>query len=577
MKKSIFLRIFGGYLLITLFLSSLILFFTFRTIRRYYIDNLINDLKNIGLTLQLGVAQLVENGKYQELDALVKKTGNKINTRITIINERGIVLADSEKDPGSMENHKKRPEILKALDGKTGVSMRFSTTVKEKMLYVAVPIKKDGTALGVLRTSLFLKDINSLLGNLKMNIFNIALAAIVISLLGAMIFSRSLSNPIREMIRATHRVASGDFDVKITLKNKDELNRLADNFNYMTHKIKTLFSDLSSRKEELKGIISSIQEGLLVIDKDGKIILGNENSGNIFGNDSIEGRFHWEVLRNTALEELIKNTAGEKRSFKSEIPFNDKTFLCSSAFIPVKQHILLIMYDITEMKNLEKLKKDFVVNVSHELRTPLTAVKGFVETLEEELEGKHRHYLNIIRRHTDRLINIVGDLLLLSTLEDNKFKLELNTVDLKELLEDVSKIFEYKLKEKRLKLTLSVDEKPALIRADSFKLEQVFINLIDNAVKYTEKGEIKISVKRDEEHAKIEIEDTGIGIPEQHLSRIFERFYVADKSRSRSLGGTGLGLSIVKHIVFLHNGEITAESAPGKGTKFNIILPVSLS
>jgi two-component system phosphate regulon sensor histidine kinase PhoR len=222
------------------------------------------------------------------------------------------------------------------------------------------------------------------------------------------------------------------------------------------------------------------------------------------------------------------------------------------------------------------MKKDFVVNVSHELRTPLTAIKGFVETLDEDANDKNRHYIEIIRRHTDRLINIVQDLLTLSEIEERQTQLMLSKVDIRVLLENLTKIFEYKLAEKNLKLIVHVDEAFPKIKIDPFKMEQVFVNLIDNAIKYTDEGFIKISAFQMDDKAIIEIMDTVIGIPKEHHPRIFERFYTVDKSRSKKHGGTGLGLSIVKHIVLLHQGEIIVDTNPDGGTKFVISIPVKL-
>jgi len=232
-----------------------------------------------------------------------------------------------------------------------------------------------------------------------------------------------------------------------------------------------------------------------------------------------------------------------------------------------------VLYDITDLKNLERLKKDFVANISHELRTPLTAIKGFVETLEEEEEIKNVQYLEIIKRHTDRLMNIVNDLLILSELEQTEKALVTEDVNLVSLAENILKVFEHRAKEKGIELKLGAAKDLKTVRADPFKLEQMLINLLDNAIKYTEKGEVLISLSQDDGKSIIEIKDTGIGIPASNLPRIFERFYVVDKSRSKKLGGTGLGLSIVKHIVLLHGGIIDVESSQGIGTKFTIVLP----
>ncbi len=576
MKRSIFLKVFSGYLLIVLALSTLILFLSFRAIRTYYIDTLTNDLKNLGITLKLSATTLLEEDRFQELDALVKELGKDINTRITIIDPEGVVLADSEKDPKSMENHRARIEIMQVLKGKVGKSLRFSTTVKEEMLYVALPVEKDGEILGVLRVSLFLRDINNLLKNLKINILEITAVIIAISLLGALIFSRGLSKPIKELNSASRKLASGDFNARVFFKGRDELKELGDSFNHMADQMKTLFAELSRQKEELNVIISSLQEGLCALDGKGRISLSNDSFKNIARGEAVEGKFYWEVVREPEFGSLIKKVMGQRRNFTEEIELNDRIYLCSATFLDSRERVVVIFYDVTEMKSLEDIKRDFVVNVSHELRTPLTAIKGFVETLEGEMdEDNRRRYLAIIRRHTDRLINIVQDLILLSKLEEKDIEMEWEEVNLRDLAENILKIFEPRLKEKNLDLKIVTDDGLPSIKADPFKLEQMFVNLIDNALKYTEKGEITISLGCKESRIMIEIRDTGIGIPAQNLSRIFERFYVVNKSRSRELGGTGLGLSIVKHIVLLHNGEIDVESAPGKGTRFTVTLPVN--
>ncbi|OHB51075.1 MAG: hypothetical protein A2106_03750, partial [Planctomycetes bacterium GWF2_40_8] len=546
MKKTIFVKIFGGYLLVIIVTLALTFPLSFRAIRHHHINTLTGDLNNLCLTLKLNISPLLENNRIDELDTLIKKLGRQIETRITVVNLDGIVLADSEKDQAIMENHKNRLEIMQAIRDGIGTSLRYSTTMKEEMLYVAVPIEINGKVFGILRASLFLNEINTLLNNLQMTIIKIAVIIVVVLLLGAFLFSRNLSRPLKELGDASRKVAQGDFNAKVYLKNRDEIKELADSFNYMTDQMKNLFTQLSYQKEELDSIISSIKEGLCVLDKEGKITIYNESFRKIVKNDSVKGKFYWEVLRKIKFDELIKKVRGERSSIVEEIELNNKTYLCSATFCTNKEEIVATLHDITKIKDLEKTKKDFVSNVSHELRTPLTAIKGFVETLEETTnDDENKHYLNIIKRHTDRVINIVEDLLLLSELEEESSSLEFEDVNLEGLIENILKIFDQRLREKNLVLKFKSDKDLPLIKADPFKLEQVFINLIDNAVKYTESGEIIISLSQKDEKVVTEIQDTGICIPREHLSRIFERFYVVDKSRSRKLGGTGLGLSIV--------------------------------
>ena len=576
MKRSFFTKIFVGYLLVIFALSSLILVLSLNTIRNFYRDTLTDHLKTLGYTLNSEVARLLDIDRANQLDGFIKNLGSKIHTRVTIIAANGNVLADSEENIQSMENHGHRPEVFEALQGKTGRSIRFSNTVKRDMLYVAVPLEKDGKITGVIRTSLFLGDIDNLLTKLNYHVGGISLSIVFIALLAAYLISRSVVQPIKHLISSARKVASGDFSARVFLKTKDELRGLADSFNRMNEEMGRIFSELRQQKDELNSIIDSLQEGLLVLDKQGRVIRSNERLQRILGNQAVEGRLYWEIIRNPRLTELLKNAGGRREKFAEEITLGDRVFMCSGAPLEGGEGIVSVFYDITEIKNVEKIKKDFVSNVSHELRTPLTSIKGYAETLKNEdatVDGKK--YLETIERNTDRLINIVNDLLLLSNLEE-KTVLELEDIDLGGLLENVIRIFDQRLKDKQLSLVIDVKENLPPIKADRFKLEQMLVNLLDNAVKYTDRGEITVSLDVHDKRVRIQVKDTGIGIPKDDISRVFERFYVVDKSRSRKSGGTGLGLSIVKHIVLLHHGTIDIESALGKGTLVTVTLPTDL-
>jgi two-component system phosphate regulon sensor histidine kinase PhoR len=377
------------------------------------------------------------------------------------------------------------------------------------------------------------------------------------------------------MRKAASRVASGDFQARVFLKNRDELRELADSLNDMADHLQNLFGELSQRGEELGSIVSTIRDGLLVLDREGKILLSNSSFKKITGIDEVEGKYFWEIMRSPELDELVRAVAEHLTNQVREIDFRGRQYLCSGDYLASREGVVVLIHDITEMKGVEKVKKEFVVNLSHELRTPLTAIKGFLETLEGEVSEEGLRYLEVTRRHTDRLARIVDDLLLLSELEDRGAGLELETVDLRELIEGILPIFEEPSKEKNLSLQLRATSGGPIISGDRFKLEQVLINLIANAVKYTERGSVTINLYQQNSNAVVEVEDTGIGISEEHLPRVFERFYVVDKSRSKHVGGTGLGLSIVKHIVLLHNGSVDIESLPEQGTKVIVTLPQS--
>ncbi|NIA23231.1 MAG: HAMP domain-containing protein [Proteobacteria bacterium] len=573
MKNTIFLKVFSGIIAIILLLSSFIFLFSFRTIKIHYITTLTYELKNLANTLSLTVIPMLKTDNIVNLDSTVKKIGRDINTRITIIAPSGKVLADSKKNPLFMENHRGRPEIRAALKKGFGTSIRYSTTVKKEMLYVAIPLNSQGKIYGVIRVSLFLSDIYTLLNKLGEKMLYSILIITLLSLIAAFIFSRSMSAPIKQLVKAFGDSANGNFDSYLNFNRKDELGDLAKSFNLMNERLKKQFKELRANKEKFGRIISSINEGLLVIDRTGKITLSNKSFQNILS-ESPENKFYWEIFRNPKLIDSVDRVMKENISFSDEIEFMDKIYLFSFSFVTANNELIVVLHDITKFKKLEKIKKDLVANVSHELRTPLTAIKGYLETMEDESGENFDRYLDIVERHTDRLINMVNDLLQLSELEKSDHLTEKENVDLKKLAKNVIEIFKKKADDKNISLILDAHDS-VFFNCDSFKIEQMLINLIDNAIKYTDKGEVLVSIKKENNKILLKVSDTGIGIPSEYLDRIFERFYVIDKSRSRMIGGTGLGLSIVKHIVLLHMGKITVDSILGKGTTFTVIFPPS--
>jgi two-component system phosphate regulon sensor histidine kinase PhoR len=577
MNRSLFGKIFIGYLLIIFALASLILILSLNTVRDFHRDLLANHLKNLAFSLNPEVLHFWNTGRASELEEFIKNLGTKIQTRITIVSGDGRVIADSEEDRQTMGDHSYRPEIFEALQGKTGKSIRFSSTANKEALYVAVPMENAGNIPGVIRTSLFLEDIDRLLTNLYYQVAQITLVVVLLALLGAFLVSNSVVRPIKNLISAARQVAAGDFSVRVFSKNRDELRELAGSFNRMNEEMQKMFSEIAQQKEELNLIIHSLQEGLLVLDGQGRITRANESSLKIFGNRNLEGKQYWEAIRSPQMVELLRKAGSERRNVSEEFPLGERVFLCGVAPLEKREDLVVVFQDITEIKKTEKVKRDFVTNVSHELHTPLTAIKGYAETLLDEVSGETgKRYLEIIQGNTDRLINIVQDLLLLSTLEEGR-ALDLEDIDLKNFIGDIVRLFEPRLKDKQLFMEVDVKESLPTIKADLLKLEQVLVNLLDNAVKYTERGKIVVSADIHDKQAKLQVRDTGIGIPKDAIPRIFERFYVVDKSRSRKSGGTGLGLSIVKHIVLLHNGAINVESAPGEGTSVTVLLPTDPS
>ncbi len=572
--KSIFSKIFIGITLSTIILVGIILSFSFQTIRQHYLETLSKELERLNIILANEIIEILQNDNIDSLNQMIIKRAKEIKVRITIIDSSGKVIADSQQNPKLMENHLNRPEVIDAMKYGFGKSQRYSNTLKEDMLYVAKPILIDGNIIGLSRVSFFVSHINDLIRDLTIKIFNIAIGAILVNSIILWLFSKTITKPIKKLVVATRRMAYGDFNAKVSLKNQDELGELAHSFNYMIGEINNLFLQVNRQKDELNSIITSIQEGFLVTNYIGEILFVNDAIKKIFKKNIEIGKNYHKVFQNKELLKLFKKVLKKRTSINDEIDLGDKYLLCSANYVKLKDEIIFIFSDITEIKNLERIKRDIVSNVSHELRTPLTTIKGYIETIDDETNDENiKYYISIIKRHTDRLINIVQDLLVLSELEESNKKLELSHFNIKDMLDIIFKMFEQKIKEKNLVIRFEIEENMPEVIADYYKLEQALINLIDNSIKYTEKGLILVSVSMQDNSTIVQVRDTGIGIPKEDQDRIFERFYTADKSRSRKLGGTGLGLSIVKHIIKLHNGDIWVKSSPHKGTKFTITIP----
>lgn len=391
---------------------------------------------------------------------------------------------------------------------------------------------------------------------------------------------------INEMIDILHKIADGDLEQKIHIHSDDEIGRLANAFNNVTTRVKSEIVKLQKENNHARAILNSMIEGVIVADKEARIISINPTIEKLFdiSKEEAENRFFLEVIRNNDITEVIHTVLEKGESVSQEFslvwPVQKIFQLNVSPFFDGSKNIvsgcLVVIHDITEIRKLETMRRDFVANVSHELKTPLTSIKGFVETL---LEGalydkeNSRHFLEIIQSHTNRLDNLINDLLTLSHIESKEIQLECAEVNLRDLADKILSGFTAQLKKRSITCYNDIASGVS-VQADRDKMEQVFTNLIDNAIKFNkEKGSLKVYSQDFDNKIKIVIEDSGLGIPQKDISRIFERFYRVDKARSRELGGTGLGLSIVKHIVELHGGSVSVESAEGIGSKFFVILP----
>ena len=585
--KSLFAKIYFGYILLLIFIAGILGLYFFNILDDNYQRKIEDNLRNINFIVQEKFKDIPDSLFNDSLQIYIKELGNNFNYRVTLINFSGEVLADSHKDYLEMENHKNRPEIIKAYNNESAFVRRYSKTTNKEMIYLAMPlINKNKETKAVLRLSIFSDKMSQILSSLSIDLLSVTFFVLLIALIIAYFITKKIIYPLKELLIASNSIAGGSFDINIKSSGDDEIGKLTDSFNLMAKKLNEYFSKVSNQKDELNTIISSIEDGLVVIDSNNRIVYFNKSFIKLMGDKAVIGSHFTDFINSESFNKKldlkeIKKLIKDVRLYDKSLTFNfesqDKFFLANVYNIKSKNEIVLLFHDLTELKNIDKIKKDFIINVSHELRTPLTAIKGFAETLESELHSNDKalRYVEIINRHTNRLISLVNDLLSLAEIEkSDEIRLELIKFDLEIVIEDVLKIFEQKIKSKNLELKINIEQNLVKIKADKYKIEQVLVNLINNAINYTEEGKIEIKVFQKSLNLIIEISDTGIGIPKQEYERIFERFYMVDKSRSQKIGSTGLGLSIVKHIVNSHKGSIKVKSKINVGTTIIIKLPI---
>ena len=548
-------------LLLIFTLNSAIVLVGFLLVSSYYLKQnnvkvFIEDLTASARMLSPYITELYNSGKFEKLNDYIKNNTDA-SRRVTVIRADGLVVADSEADVKTMQNHADRTEIKEALQtGAPASSIRHSYTINRDLLYLALPLHKGNEISAVLRVSAPVRSITLLSKEFLIKNITAFIVLLILSLISVYLFSGLLAGRISELKNAFGKLSRGDFAVRTHIKSGDELEELSDTFNLMSEKMAALFDKAEKTGAELGGIIESVKDVILVVSRDGLITLSN--------NGAYRNKHYWEIPGLAVLDKYINKKSA------AEIELGGKYYSCSLAPIKNSAGTVIVMHDITEIKNLETVKNDFISNMSHELKTPLASIKAYLELIAGEKDEKiKKEYLSVIERNNERLSNITNDILTLSAAEENK-NIRPSALNMEDVLKETGALLAQKAKNKGLKLTLRGNAK---INADKFYIEQMMINLIDNAIRYTEEGRIDVEAEQDGPGAKITVSDTGIGISKENLPRIFERFFVTDKSRSKKTGGTGLGLAIVKHIVEAHGGAISVSSELGKGTAFVVKLP----
>lgn len=522
-----------------------------------------------------------------ELDKIADRIGRDLDLRVTIIGLDGTVFGDSELDEASLvkvENHLYRPEVQDALKTGLGESRRFSTTVKKDMLYIALSYGKPSLQ-GIIRLSIPLSEIELISNRLKKTLIFSLLLAFILAIIISFLASGLISEPLKKMSLAARDIAQGNFSKRVQTFSNDEIGDLAKAFNYMSEQIKLRLEEINLSKSRLEAVLLSMFEGVMVVDSKGAILLMNQRLKELLlVKDEPAGKKPIEVVRNVEIQEIVEHALKKECGVEScEISiFTPDEKILSIHATPVVRGVnvegaVLVFHDITELRRLEKIRQDFVANVSHELRTPISSIKGYSETLlEGALDDKEnaRDFLKIIYSDSDRLARLVDDLLDLSKIESGRLKMDIKRCSILSIVKRVVAGLSNQAKAKSIAIRIDISKDIPQILADEVRIAQVLLNLIDNAIKYNrESGTVTISAKDKGKFVQIDVSDTGPGISEKDLPRLFERFYRVDKARSRQLGGTGLGLSIVKHIIEAHKGKVWAQSTLGQGSTFSFTIP----
>lgn len=542
-----------------------------------------NTYKNDTRNALLEYAKVIESiiAKSDEYQGMLSSIDEIKDMRITLIDYGGVVLFDTRADAESLENHGGRPEIVTAMKDGVGSNIRYSDTLGQNMMYLA--LRSDGLRM-IIRVSLMLEGVSAYSAELWLPLIMVLIVAFLLCLGIALFISRRITKPIIKLQEDMARIAKGEYSDLGIIKSGDEIEELSQSLNDMAGKLKRNIYEITENNSRLEAVFRAVPGGIVAVDNDLHVIMANPAARGMFSMSAApEGRHFLEVTQHTQLESVIREAAKSQGVIEREMTvvrgLEDITLQVFAVCVFSEGHaygVILLVQDITRLRKLETLRSDFAANVSHELKTPLTVIRGFTDTLKDSAISKEDadRFIDIISIESERLSRLIDDILLLSDIENSSY-IPASVADLREGVSEAVALLDSKAKGKQIDVIVNMDNKAVMAAAEKDRIKQMAINLIDNAIKYTpSNGKVTVTVTHEDGFGILRVEDTGIGIPQGNIPRLFERFYRVDKSRSRALGGTGLGLAIVKHIVKLFDGHITVSSEVGKGSVFTVSLPL---
>ncbi len=586
--KQLRARILGFFMLVLVLFTLLFLYLISSILQRQAIEQQGEDLESQLLTLssQLDATQFEDD--LNLVDMQLDQTAEVITERITFISPEGEVIYDTRAQEETLENHLDRPEIQQVLEGESiGTFNRTSESTGEVLYYAATDVvNTEGELIGFLRLSKNVEEMGGLTDQFVQTLALFMIISILVALLFTNYWTKRISDPIEKMKQITERLRIQDYSSRYREHSYKEIDELGLAINHLAMNLDYQMQEINQNQTQLKELVNHLVIGVMVVDNQGNISMVNPVMNEIVGEDLYGkiGLSYEEGLHSTALIDLITRAIQEQSLQNKETTLlYPEEKVVDVNVVPIlnqsKETInhIVLLYDITEIRRLEKVRTDFVANVSHELRTPITAVKGFAETL---LDGALQdeevlvEFLKIIHKESTRLDLMVQDILQLSRLEQHKVQGVIQDVRIKDVADEVGNILHQKVDLKQITLNV-VENEAVVLEIDRDQLKQILINLIGNAVTYTpNKGWIGVTIDRTDHEAVITVSDNGLGIPKESQSRIFERFYRVDQARSRNAGGTGLGLAIVKWLIENNQGRITLDSEENKGSTFTIWLPL---
>ncbi|WP_172683833.1 sensor histidine kinase [Desulfosarcina cetonica] len=589
MKKRLIYKLFPSYLVITLLSLFAVSWYALSFTRQFYLERTRADLEVSGRMLEKQVRHLLVPLDAAALDQLCKDVAGETVTRVTVILPDGRVVADSDESPDNMANHLDREEIRDAFRGNVGMRIRYSDTLQRNMMYVAMPLYVGEKLAGVLRTSIPVTAIDERIGSIR---FRIAIGALLVALMASVVswyVSKRITAPIERMREGARHFAEGDLAHRLLLPQTREFSGLAETMNQMAVQLQQRLEEITNQRRTTEAVLSSMREGVIATDLDQRVISINPAAARMFNASmpAVTGRSVLEVIRNHDFQTLMDRCLATGETLEGDIVYHQNGERTINVVLTPLMDVaskriggLVVINDVSQLRRLENMRRDFAASVSHEIKTPLTAIKGFVETLSTgTLEDREetRRFLDIIEKHVNRLAAIIEELMQLSRIErdDEIQQIGMEHCRIADVLNTAIHLCKEASQEKGIAVRLSC-EADLSGYFDATLLEQAAVNLLDNAIKYSpEDSVILIEALKSTGEIEIRFKDQGIGIAKKHLSRLFERFYRVDKARSRKLGGTGLGLAIVKHIAQAHGGTITVESELERGSTFTLHLPLS--